>query len=222
MGRPFPWGRAITGVVALGTFIFATSFLFQWWTFSSDCADAEKTELASFPNAFGAKGTYRAPINLKYGFTCKEKLVIEHDGMINHSLEDIESTVEGLDADLSIRATSGTPTLDDVLTSEVFAPGPKFHAEKKVLPTYYISRLPAGHYDLKLVVNEPSRRLAAVNHRVVMRYSLCGIEYLAAAANALVAIVLYVVSGILSVGILLVNRRMRRDRSFEAPTGLGP
>lgn len=202
--------------MALGV---AIPFTRQWWQMRAECTDAEATVLAVVPDAFGTNGTVEVDFAPKYGFACKEILLVEHD-LPGRSRDDVTATVKGLRAQLAIVDRTGKAVLEDEVTDEWFRPFWTEPGTNSVLPAFLFNPVPPGAYRLRLTVNQPAMPLVGVPHRVVARYQLCGIEHLATAFTGGIALIAAVVGLSLSTGVILVTRRKRRhSRKPDARDG---
>ena len=215
MKNRFPWGRSIAGIVAAVLFAIGIDCCVYWWRMRTECADAAVTVLAAFENAFGSNGTFQAEFNPKYGFTCKEMLLVEH-APADCSREDVTATVDGLSADLVISDGDGNTILQETLTKDWFLPFWARGQTNTCLPAFLFSPVAPGRYQLRLTVHAPAHRLANLSHRVVVRYELCGIEYLAAAFTGAISLFAFIVAAIITLSIMAVTRKKKRH-SNQAP-----
>jgi hypothetical protein len=214
IGR-FPLGRSIAGFVAAIMLVIGIYNLVGWWQLRSRCADAEVAELAAFQNAFGSMGTVQAEFNPKYNFTCKEMLLVEHTPA-DRSLDDRLATLDGLSAELVISDTSGNVILQRKLSKEQFHPFWTSEGAGSCLPAFGFTPVPAGNYQLRLTVNTPARSLINVPHRVVARYELCGIEYLAAMFMGGISLFAFIVFSIITIVIIVITRKKMRNSNQTA------
>ena len=205
----FPWGRCIAGVVAGVLFVFGIDCLVRWWQMRTKCADAAITELAAFPNAFGSNGTFQAEFNPKYNFTCKEMLLIEHVPA-DQSSDDVTAMIEGLSADFVISDKAGQTVFQETLTNDWVLPFWERGQTNTCLPAFLFRPVAPGHYQIRLTVHNPAHRLAKLPHRVVARYELCGIEYIAIAFTGGISLFAFIVASIITIGIILVTRKKKR------------
>lgn len=125
------------------------------------------------------------------------------------------ATVKGLDALLEIVDHSGKVVLARELKDCVFGPCWTKSGTNSVLPAVFFHPVAAGEYRLRLTVKEPALPLVGVPHRVLFRYTLCGIEHFAAVALGVVALVSALVCLALATGVVLVTRTKRSQSSME-------
>ncbi|MBN2581055.1 MAG: hypothetical protein JXB10_18880 [Pirellulales bacterium] len=209
MKEQIPWGRAIATVLAVGALAVSVSFVIPWWQMRAECADAERTVLAVLPNAFGTDGTVETDFSPKYDFTCKEMLVVEH-GPPNRSRDDVMATVKELRAHLAIVDRAGKVVREEEVTDERFCPFWTKPGSNSVLPAFMFRPVPPGDCRLRLTVTQPAIPLADVPHQIVVRYGLCGIEYLATALTGGIALVAALIGLALTTGVIVVTRKKRK------------
>jgi hypothetical protein len=191
--------------LACGALCIAVLAGIQWVNMRARCVEAEATILAVLPDALGTSETVEVAFSPRYAFTCREMLVVEH-ALPDRSQDGVSSTLEGLRASLAILDQTGTAILDQELAAESAGAFVVRSGRDEVLPAFFFTPVPKGDYRLRLTVSRPSVALAAVPHRVVARYELCGIEHLAtnmAGGMALVALMLFL-------GLVTWLRRPRR------------
>lgn len=73
-----------------------------------------------------------------------------------------------------------------------------------------------GTYQLKLTVEKGAPKLAGVPHALVVRYEICGMEYLIANIACLIGIFGCVIAGILAMSVILITLAKRRKNAKTA------
>lgn len=171
---------------------------YAWNRIHTKNVRAASTVLAAFPDAFGSNGTFQADFDPEYEHTCKEMLLVEQD-TAGLTTTEVESMLEGLQATVSISDLSGRLLLNTEITGESFGAQRADPDGDTLLNAFFFNPVPRGHYRITLTVHAPAPRLIDCPHRVVAKYTLCGIEHIAgwfAGGVALALLALSLVAGL--------------------------
>lgn len=212
--KKFPWVRCIIAIPALAALLIALSSGIEWKRLRFHRADARTAVIAELPNAFGSVGTVETDFNPKYGFTCKEMLLVEHTRP-KHSENNYAEVLKGLQAHVEILKKDGTKEMEADITDKSFRPFWKNSEIDSVDPVFLFHPVYPGSYKLRITVTQPATLLARVPHKIKARYRLCGLEYFATTIIGIICIAASLLALILIsiiIGITLGKRRRARQQ----------
>jgi hypothetical protein len=209
MSRPFPWFRILAGILSAAAFAGGTYFLHGWWRLRSQLDREESVVHGALQDVFGNAGTRPLEVDPRVEFTCGGFLLVVEHNLPDRSPEGCGTVLVGLSAWLDAGEPDGTFRPLEPLNTEKAMPFESGGGCSPAIPLG--SRLNRDPKPLRLRVLSPARALVGVPHRVTVRYSVCGLDHLAALASGATAAAGFLVSALFAGGIWIVTRRKRRQ-----------
>ena len=127
------------------------------------------------------------------------------------SAEEALAVLEGIKGIVHITDAAGTSVYEQEFTDESFQVIEVTGDTGQFFPSLRFRPFCVGQYDLHLKVEHGAPRLVGVNHTLVARYVLCGIEAMPSCFTALLSILCAVVGVILVTTIVLITRKKRKQ-----------
>ena len=217
--RKWPWGRIVTGVVAAVILLLAVPLFFTSADIRRRADEAQAADLLRLNADLSKPGVYSG--KFKHNFSpahgnCVQILT----GLPSTSYEETAAIVEGMTGCLTI-----TRLDDGVSYKQNF--GPKHfesmwfdNATRVPVIRFRCSR--ETSYELKLAVEKGASRLVGVPHTVVVRYEICGMEYMSAAFLWLIGVAGCSIAGIIILVIVVVTIKKRRAAKRSIALGFQP
>lgn len=210
--RRWPWGRIVAGVLAAALLLVAIPFLQSSANLRRQADKARTTELVrmkvdlSKPNTYSAKFTHY--IECAHGF----QLELQTDKDLR-SPEDVRAMLQGVHGRLTTTRLADGQSGDQDVDVSCFEC-------RRIDDTHWVPVIPfhrstEGDYEVRLSIDRGAQQLVGVPQVLVVRYEICGMEYLVAQFAWMIGAAGCLIAGILTFVIVVVTIVKRRKANRD-------
>lgn len=169
-------GRVIVGVLSAMLIVGGGVFLRSGLALRARCVDAERAEMLNVPIDVSAAGVQHVRLTQTAAFTCRQIMWIEMDDAGAGSEKDAATALRGLAMIVKVRDRSGSAVMEGAYPT-MFPDA----AEEGRVVIVNAWPMPVGEYDVEVDVVTPAASTTSGRPgvRLMSKYQLCGIEWMA-------------------------------------------
>jgi len=212
----WPWGRIVVGIVVAVILLFSIPLFFTSADIRRRADKARTAELMRLKVDLSKPGVYSGTFNHDFEAAHGNYVQIVTN-VPSASYEQAEAIVEGLVGHLAVTGFDqqggyeqefGPKDYDCMRADDGrWAPVVRFHCST------------AGNYRLKFTVGKGAPKLAGIPQALVVRYEICGLEYLVANLACLLGIAGCTVAGVIILLIVIVTMKKRHSSTRTPSAG---